>query len=443
MSVFSNIFIDIGDQQSIENDLSTYSSHLYNMKFFLSHSNNKTLVLADEMGSGTEPQIGGALAQSILSNLGKSGCLGVVTTHYQNIKTFADEEEGFINGAMLYDRQHLKPTFQLSIGNPGSSFAIEIAKNIGLPFEVIEKAKEIVGSDYINIDKFLLDIQRDKRYWQNKRLSIKEKEQKLDKLLETYESKSEDLRLQRNTILKTAREEAKDILQQANAKIERSIHEIKKASAEKEKTLRVRQELHKFRSDLENDDLSEEPEVLQPLRHKSKKSKAEKAKTGIQKSKSEDNVFKDGDTVKMKGGGVIGKIISIKGKKAEVAFGALRTIVDVDKLSHAAKSENSPATNNIIITSQDSSESRSRQLNFKNEIDVRGMKADEALQAVTYFIDDAIQFNIGRVRILHGTGFGVLRNIIREYLESHSGIRSFRDEDVRFGGAGITVVDLS
>lgn len=441
MGVFDSIFIDIGDEQSIENDLSTYSSHLGNMKYFLRNANEKTLILADEMGSGTEPQIGGALAQSILSELGKTHCMGVVTTHYQNLKTFADAEEGFINGAMLYDRQHLRPMFQLSIGSPGSSFALEIARKTGLPENVIANAREIVGSDYVNIDKYLLDIQRDKRYWANKRLGIKEKEHRLDNLLASYESSSSDLKTQRAAIIKAAKEEAREILAGANARIERSIHEIRKAQAEKERTRQIRRELEEYKQSVENDDISsDEPAILKPLKHKSKKS----GTTAGEKieEKKDSTVLTIGEYVRMSNGGVTGKILNIRGNKAEVAFGALRTIVELDKLQRAQKPKTTATSSQTVISSSVSDDSRSRQLNFKNEIDVRGMRADEALQAVTYFLDDAVQFNAGRLRILHGTGHGILKTLIRQQLKANPNVADFRDEDVRFGGAGITVVDL-
>lgn len=442
MGIFNGIFIDIGDEQSIENDLSTYSSHLANMKYFLLNANNKTLILADEMGSGTEPQIGGALAQSILTDLGKSGCMGVVTTHYQNLKTFAESEPGFVNGAMFYDRQHLRPTFQLSIGNPGSSFALEIARNTGLPADVIERAKEIVGSEYVNIDKYLLDIQRDRRYWANKRLSIKEKEHKLDKLLETYEDSSSDLKAQRAAIIRAAKDEAKEILAGANAQIERSIHEIRKAEAEKERTKQIRKELEEYRQNLENEDKEAMPDVLKPLKHNSRKTDAEKKEKKVA-PKDAAKSLGVGDYVRMSDGGVVGKILSITGKKAEVAFGALRTIVELNKLKAAQKPKQAAAASVLTVSSSTSNESRERQLNFKNEIDVRGMRADEALQAVTYFLDDAVQFNASRLRILHGTGHGILKTLIRRQLKANPNVADFHDEDVRFGGAGITVIDLN
>ncbi|MDE6548187.1 MAG: Smr/MutS family protein [Muribaculaceae bacterium] len=442
MGIFENILVDLGDEQSMENDLSTYSSHLRNMKMFLRNSGPSTLVLADEMGSGTEPQIGGALAQSILYRLGESGCFGVVTTHYQNLKTFADETSGFVNGAMLYDRQHLRPTFQLSVGNPGSSFAIEIARNIGLPAEVIDMAKELVGSDYVNSDKYLLDIARDRKYWSNKRQSIKEKEQHLDKLLEKYEDTASDLKQKRAEILKDAREEAREILKTANARLEKAIRDIKNAEAEKERTRQIRRELEDYKESLkEPAEEKSVPEALKPLKHKSKKSREESSKKN--KPIAEKPELSAGDWVKMDGSGSAGQIISIQGKKAEVAFGPLRTTVDLSRLSTTQKPKQSAASQTLTVSSQTSEDSRRRQLNFKNEIDVRGMRADEAIQAVTYFLDDAVQFSASKVRILHGTGHGILKTLIREQLRVNPNVTSYHDEDVRFGGAGITIVNLS
>lgn len=444
MGIFKSIFIDIGDEQSFENDLSTYSSHLKNMKFFLTHTDKRSLILADEMGSGTEPQIGGALAQSILKDLGETGCMGIVTTHYQNLKTFADTEPGFVNGAMLYDRQHLQPTFQLSVGTPGSSFALDIATKIGLPRNTIENAKEIVGSDYVNLDKYLSEIARDRRYWANKRQNIREKENKLDALLSKYEETAGDLNAQRKAILNEAKREAKEILDGVNARIERTILEIRKADAEKAKTKEIRASLEDFKKTvLDDNDVIPKGRLgnqLGQLKHKSRKNKnASHPVADKVESKKEISV---GDYVKLDSGSATGKVLSVSGKKAEVAFGALRTIVDVSKLKPSQKPKESALSSTSGISLTTSSESRNRQLNFKNEIDVRGMRADEALQAVTYFLDDAVQFSASRVRILHGTGHGILKTLIREQLRANSAVKSFEDEDVRFGGAGITVVDL-
>lgn len=444
MGIFKNLFIDIGDEQSIENDLSTYSSHLRNMKFFLSNADARTLFLADEMGSGTEPQIGGALAQAILASLGRAGCFGVVTTHYQNLKTFAEETDGFVNGAMLYDRQHLRPTFQLSVGNPGSSFALEIAGNIGLPVDVVEKAKDIVGSDYVNMEKYLLDIARDRRYWANKRQNIKEKEHRLDALLDSYEDSASDLKTKRAAILKEAREEAKEIMAGANARIENAIHEIRKAAAEKEHTLKIRRELQQYKESLDNEEnASSVKELKLKVPSRKRQRNVLKSKDIISGASSSDRQgIKVGDYVKMQDGGVIGKVLAINGKKGEVAFGSLRTIVDIDKLKPSAPPKPSVANQPLTVSRATADQSRERQLHFSTELDVRGMRADEALQAVTYFIDDALQFSASRVRILHGTGHGILRELIRKMLKANPAVISAVDEDVRFGGAGITVVEL-
>ncbi|MCM1152592.1 MAG: Smr/MutS family protein [Muribaculum sp.] len=439
MGIFDSVFVDIGDEQSIENDLSTYSSHLRNMKFFMQNANAESLLLADEMGSGTEPQIGGALAQAILARLSTTGCFGIVTTHYQNLKTFADDTPGFVNGAMIYDRQKLRPTFQLSIGHPGSSFALEIAGNIGLPRQVVEDAKQIVGSDYVNMDKYLLDIERDRRYWSNKRQNIHEKEKRLNDLLAKYEDSSSDLRQQRRQILSDARRQAQEIISRSNAKVEATIRQIREFQAEKERTKMIRQELKQYSESLKGDSDDSQPKLLKPLKHKSRNTAKSEKPTQVPAAKP----LQPGDFVKMDDGGVVGKILSINGTKAEVAFGALRTLVQLSKLKPSSRPK--PTGSNVVMTVSDSTleDSRNRQLSFRQEIDVRGMRADEALQALTYFLDDAIQFNAKRVRILHGTGHGILKSVIREQLKVNPAVESFHDEDVRFGGAGITVVEFN
>ena len=448
MGIFHNLYVDIGDEQSIENDLSTYSSHLRNMKYFLQHTSRHTLILADEMGSGTEPQIGGALAQAILDKLSRTRCLGIITTHYQNLKTFAGETEGFINGAMLYDRQHLQPAFQLEVGNPGSSFAVEIARKIGLDGDVIAKAQEIVGSDYVNLDKYLLDIARDRRYWNNKRQSIKEKESRLDDLLSRYEDKADDLKSQRNAILHEARREAKEILATANARIEKAIREIRESQAAKEETRRIRTDFEAYRRSVTDPEPEETtarvPEALKELKHKSKQRQQSAQLTRSRKPATDTRKeIAAGDYVKMKDGNVAGQVIRVEGKRAEVAFGALRMMVELNKLIPSSAPKVTAQTQVMGVSSATSDSSRSRQLNFKPEIDVRGMRGDEAVQAVIYFLDDAVQFNAGRLRILHGTGQGILKTLIRQQLQANPNVVSFRDEDVRFGGAGITVVDLA
>lgn len=434
MGVFNDIFIDIGDDQSIENDLSTYSSHLLNMRFLLKNSGSGSLVLIDEFGSGTEPQIGAAIAQAILHELNDLGIWGVITTHYQNLKHMAEDTDGLINGSMLYDRQRMMPLFKLSIGNPGSSFAVEIARKIGLPDKIIREAEEIVGSDYINMDKYLLDIARDKRYWENKRQSIRLKEKKIDQVLERYENDAEQLRAQRKEILSEAKDEAKRIISESNATIERTIHEIRRSQADKEKTRQARQQL----ADKKESIAGEHVKTPEALRKAPKRKRQPKALA----PESRPAPIEAGDIVKLDGEGTPGKVIEVQGENAVVIFGMLKTTVKVSRLRHTLSQLPQAKKSSTFVSASTSNDIRSRQLSFKQDIDVRGMRVDEAIQAVTYFIDDAIQFSADRVRILHGTGTGALRQSIREYLSSVRGVKGYRDEDVRFGGAGITVVDL-
>lgn len=437
IGVFKSIFIDIGDEQSLENDLSTYSSHITNMKYFLQKADNATIVLIDEFGGGTEPQIGGAIAQAILHQLNDKKTFGVITTHYQNLKTFADDSEGIVNGAMLYDRGKMQPLFKLSMGYPGSSFAIEIARKIGLPQSVVEEAIEIVGSDYVNMDKYLLDIARDRRYWENKRQEIHAKQKKIDAIIERYNEQAESLNKERREIIHAARQEAKELLKKSNSTIERTIHDIKRAQAEKEQTKEIRRQLDEFKQRIALEHTDNEGDIKTILPH----GKKAKKKVPTEKPKVEEVTFNANDNVTMEGNSTVGQIISIEGKHAIVAFGMLKTKVELKKLK---KSQTQPKqkSEKSFISRSTSDEMRMRQLNFKQEIDVRGMRADEAIQAVTYFIDDATQFSVRQVRILHGTGTGILKVRIREYLNAIPNVKNYRDEHVQFGGAGITIVEL-
>ena len=442
MGMFGSIFIDIGDQQSIEDDLSTYSSHLQNMRTFLMRGDKRSLVLIDEFGSGTEPQIGGAIAQAILDQLNKNHVMGVITTHYQNLKHFADETAGIVNGAMLYDRQLMKPLFQLSIGYPGSSFAIEIARKTGIPRDVIDKASEIVGSDYINMDRYLLDIVRDRKYWESKRYDIHQKEKKLNAIAEQYNERLEKLNAEYKAILKEARSEALDIIAKSNSQVERTIKDIKQVQAEKEKTRLVRQQLEDFKRRLVQEDDQETLKEIKPLRPVGKPPKKEKAKKShIVKKDDKSRPLQAGDSVLLKGGtSTVGTIISLDEKYAVVAFGSLKTRVETSRLERTMRK--AEVREKPSITKSTADDIRERQLHFKPDIDVRGMRADEAVQAVTYFIDDAIQFSYKTLRILHGTGTGALREAIRQYLNTVAGVKNYHDEHVQLGGAGITVVNL-
>ncbi|MDD4489411.1 MAG: Smr/MutS family protein [Paludibacter sp.] len=429
--IFERLFIDIGDEQSIENDLSTYSSHLLNMKFFIRNSQEKTLLLIDEFGTGTEPMIGGALAEATLERFNRNKAFGVITTHYTNLKHYAEDAEGIVNGAMLYDRQHLQPLFILQIGNPGSSFAVEIARKIGLPEDLIVDAAAKVGSEHLDYDKHLQDIVRDKRYWEKKRQQIRQKEKKLEEVLAKYETEMADINRQKKEITQEAKAEARQLLTEANAKIENTIRQIKEAQAEKEKTKTIRQELREF-SEKIREQHETEPKLKVKLLQKATN----------QPVKIDKPVLTPGMQVRLKGQQAVGKIIEIQGKNGVVAFGQLKSTVTLAQLE--------PISNNRLKKEQQSQHApgtvtenvRQRKLHFKSEIDVRGMRGDEALQAVMYFIDDALMVGVSSVRILHGTGTGALRQLIRQYLGTISGINSYHDEHVQFGGAGITVVEF-
>lgn len=460
--LFSSIFIDIGDEQSIEDDLSTYSSHLTNMKNMMKHCSGQSLILIDEFGGGTEPQIGGAIAEAVLKRFNEKGTFGVITTHYQNLKHFAEDHEGVVNGAMLYDRHLMQALFQLQIGNPGSSFAVEIARKIGLPEEVIADASEIVGSEYINADKYLQDIVRDKRYWENKRQNIRQREKQMEDTIARYQKEMEELQRARKEILQKAKAEAEGLMQEANARIENTIRSIKEAQAEKEKTKLARQELTDFREEMEERTRMEEADKIarkmEKLKEKQnrKKEKKDRAAAGgglsaeelaareARKEAERLAAIVPGVHVKIKGQTSVGEVLEINGKNAVVAFGSIKTTVKTDRLerTQAQPRQADVSTKSTFISTQTQDSMYEKKLHFKQDIDVRGMRGDEALQAVTYFIDDAILVGVSRVRILHGTGTGILRTLIRQYLNTVPGVRHFADEHIQFGGAGITVVDL-
>ena len=450
VAVFDHIFIDIGDEQSIDNDLSTYSSHLQNMKFMLRNAHGYrrahgeftgsggTLVLVDEFGSGTEPQIGGAIAQAILSKLNEQQVNGVITTHFTNLKLFADETPGIVNGAMLYDRGEMRPLFRLEVGRPGSSFALEIAHKIGLPRDVIDNAKEIVGSDYVNMDKYLQDISRDKRYWEQKRQKVHQQEKELEQKSQEYDEKTRELKTKRQEVMQQARDEANQLMQQANARIEKTIRDIKQAQAEKEATRKIREEHERFKQKR----LQEPKPVVPP-------SVVEQSGDPNAVAVSASDTLQPGDYVRLKGQQTVGEVLSVNGRQVQVAFGMIKSMVDfarLEKVSRNQLKKEQNYTNGMGALLKDSETPvevmSSRRSSFKQQLDVRGMRADEALQAVMYYMDDAILLSVSQVRILHGTGTGALRQAIRQYLSTLPGIKDFHDEHVQFGGSGITVVEL-
>ena len=442
--IFSSIFIDIGDEQSIENDLSTYSSHLTNMKYFVRNCNEKTIILIDEFGSGTEPQIGGAIAEALLDRFNRNRSFGVITTHYQNLKHFAEDTEGIVNGAMLYDRHLMQPLFKLSIGNPGSSFAVEIARKIGLPEDVIADASVKVGSDYIDMDKYLQDIVRDKRYWESKRQNIRQQEKKLEDITSRYEKDLEEVNRQRKEIMREAKAEAQRILAEANARIENTVREIKEAQAEKEQTKLARKALEEFKASVESAG-EEDDKIARKMAKLQERKERKKQKQNAPAAKQTFNrdVIEVGDNVRLKGQVSAGTVMELQGKQAVVAFGMIKSTLKLEQLEKVSKGQIKKEIQKSTFVSSDTTDHmHEKKLNFKQEIDVRGMRGDEALQTVTYFIDDAIQVGASRVRILHGTGTGILRQLIRDYLHSVPGVRHYHDEHVQLGGAGITVVEL-
>ncbi len=466
--IFQNIMIDIGDEQSIEDDLSTYSSHLLNMKQMMRRADEDTLLLIDEFGSGTEPTIGGAIAQSVLKQFWKKRAWGIITTHYQNLKHFADDHEGIVNGAMLYDRHQMQALFQLSIGQPGSSFAIEIARKTGLPEEVISEASDIVGSEYVQSDKYLQDIVRDKRYWEGKRQTIHQREKDIERTIQRYEDNLTDIEQSRKEILRKAKEQAEELLRESNRRIENAIREIRESQAEKEETRRIRERLNAFKQELSDIDTKAEDEKIarkiaqlqarkerqeQRKKEKQQKKAAETDRQAETRKAPAEEPIAVGDSVRIKGLQSVGTVESINGKMAAVIFGEMRTKLRVERLEKApagvqptssknAQRQEELASSRAQVSRETQKTIDDRKLNFRQDIDVRGMRGDEAIRAVTYFLDDAILVGMPRVRILHGKGNGILRQLIREYVATVPYVTHYADEHVQFGGAGITVVDL-
>lgn len=454
--IFRNLFIDIGDEQSIEDDLSTYSSHLLNMKQTLRSCDSRSLILIDEFGSGTEPLIGAAIAEAILKRFNSRGAYGIITTHYQNLKHFADSTPGVVNGAMLYDRAEMRPLFMLQIGNPGSSFAVEIARKIGLPEEIIKDASEIVGSDYIQSDKYLQDIVRDKRYWETKRRNVHQKEKELDELLEKVQGSTDELKKSRRQILRDAQNEAERLLREANAKIENTIRSIVEAKAEKERTRKARQELADFSKEIEalaaqEQQMRTDREMARIIarqeRRKNSKNEKQKAvaqqpQTAEQQQKPKQPQLEMGIYVRIVGQQSVGEIMSVNKNCAVVRFGAIKSTVALSRLQ-PAETPKEEVRKVSFLTSETQENLHNKRLNFKSEIDIRGMRGDEAMQAVSFFLDDATVCGVHQLRILHGTGNGILRTLVRQYLSTVPSVRTFHDEHVQFGGAGITVIEMA
>jgi len=462
MMIFDNIFIDIGDDQSLDNDLSTYSSHLVNIRKILEKATDNSLVLIDEFGSGTEPTAGGAIAEAVLARLEQIGAYGVITTHYTNLKLYANNSSGVSNGAMLFDVAGITPLFKLEQGLPGNSFAFELARNIGLPETIVKDAEERAGSGFVSIERNLRQIARSKRILDEKLARIKSTDKTLESLTDKYHKELGDIKQLRKEIIDEARAEAREIVERSNRKVEQTIREIKEAQAEKEKTREIRKDLEQFRQEMENSAESEleqritrkmeqivarkEREKERKERRKSEAQRQEEAKARAAASKERiisDKPLQVGDKVRIKGSELVGEITQISDKTIAVAVGNIISKMAPSKVERISSQQYKESTRfskpRSIVTSTSSSE---RRLNFKPSIDIRGERLDSALDIVTRFIDDALMVGLSEVKILHGKGNGVLREEIRKYLKTVPGVNSLRDEALQLGGAGITVVTL-
>lgn len=456
MGLFDKIFIDMGDEQSIENDLSTYSSHLTNMKHFVRNASGRTLVLIDEFGTGTEPMLGGAIAESVLAELNRRKVFGVITTHYTNLKHFAAQTEGICNGAMLFDTHAIQPLFKLQMGQPGSSFAFEIARKIGLSESILAEAKEKMGQEHWDFDKHLREIVRDKRYWETKRQQVKENDKRLAEVLERYQKELENVKKERREILDKAKREAEMLLAEANKKIENTIREIKEVQAEKERTKQLRSELTDFKDKVAEDNNEDNDSLerkIAKIKERERRRAEKKQKGG---ANTNEGVKFESDNPEKRALGVgdmvsidnnehqVGEIISLSNKEAVVAVGNLRTTIKLSRLNIVSRNAIKKGQKSMVnvYVSNVGEAVRERKLNFKSELDVRGMRADEALEKVAQFVDEAVICEQPRLSILHGKGNGILRQTIRQYLNTLPFVESVRDEHVQFGGAGITIVEI-
>ncbi len=451
LPIFEGIFIDIGDQQSIDNDLSTYSSHLLNMKRMLSAASERTLILIDEFGSGTEPVIGGAMAEAMLERYLEKGTYGVITTHYTNIKYFASNHRGVANGAMMFDVQNIRPLFRLEMGEPGSSFAIEIARKIGLPEELIRSASEKAGSEVISLERQLREVARNRNYWEQKRERIRIVDRRVEEMESEYAERLAKLKEERAAIIRQAKEDAKVILDQTNRTIENTVRVIRESQAEKETTRLARREIEALKENVingvdylsaESEKVEREMEKIERRRQKRAERKAQRGEAVEVAKPEEPKVLpvEVGAKVRIVGQEGVGEVVSMKGKKATVAIGQIMTTIAVDRLEAISNSEFKKQTRPTSARTVVSVDISSRKLAFKDNIDIRGMRAMEALEAVQDFIDDAIMVGIGSVTILHGKGTGALKDEVRKYLRYIPQVASATDDHPDRGGAGITVV---
>ncbi len=426
--IFDSLFIDIGDEQSLENDLSTYSSHLLNMKQFLQNANKNSLVLIDEFGTGTEPQLGGSIAEATLEDLNKKETYGVITTHYTNIKLAAERLPGLINGAMLFDSKEMQPLYKLQIGKPGSSFAFEIAKKIGFPKHVLNRAKKKSGGKHVRFDQQLQQLEIDKIKLQKQQEKIDSTDVNLNRMIDKYNELLTSIEKSKKQIIKEANEKALTIIESSNRAVEKTIREIKEAEADKNKTREIRKRLVQKKEEL----LSEKPEKDE------KKKRKEKPVTGGDNEKKQTGSLTKGSFVKIEDSNIIGEIISIEGEDAVLNVNDVVFKTSTSKLVATPQ----PKQKNVRKKGYSDivSDINLKAANFQLQIDLRGKRAEEAMSMLQKYIDEAILLNIKEISILHGKGYGILREIIREYLHSVDEIQKFGDAPIDMGGAGITRV---
>ena len=460
MALFERLFIDIGDEQSIDNDLSTYSSHLLNMKQMLKAARPNIMIFIDEFGSGTEPGMGGAIAESVLERFVEKGVYGVITTHYSNIKYFASNHRGVANGAMAFDVQNIRPLFRLVQGEPGSSFAVEIARKTGLPEDIIRSAADKAGSDHINLERQLREIARDRRYWETKRENIRVTDRRVEEMEADYAARLAAIKAERSEILRAAKAEAQNLVAEANKQIENTIKVIRESQAEKELTRLARKEVEDFRANLAADELSAFSAVGVPtdtekearltaemervLRRQENRAKRKAEKKELKEAKAAEQPkpksIETGSKVRIKGQETVGEVTEVKGTKSTVAFGQILSTVATERLEVISTGEYKAATRPVAPRTRVGSEISERKLQFSPRVDVRGLRPGEAIEAVEDFIDNALMIGVNEVSILHGKGTGALKTEIRRYLRTIPAVASATDDHADRGGAGITVV---
>ena len=467
LMVFDRIMVDIGDDQSIDNDLSTYSSFLENMKDMLAKADNKTLVLIDEFGSGTEPAAGGAIAEAILSELDKRGAYGVITTHYTNLKLYASGDTGVVNGAMMFDVKNIAPMFKLEMGLPGNSFAFELARKMGLPESIIKDAENRAGEEFVGIERNLRKIARNRKALDEKLERIRHTDKTLENITDKYQKELQQIKQMKKEILDEARKEAEEIIRSANRQVENTIKTIKESQAAKEETQEARKELQGFMSILaarkekeqkdKDDYIEKKIKQIDARRERQKQRKAQKADENaqreareIQAEKERQEAFRNaplkvGEKVRVKENGMVGEIAKVSAKAVVVIIGNISSKMPVDKVERITSNEFKSAvkeTARPVSAVKVDSAINERKLNFSTELDVRGERLNDAIEKVTRYVDDAIMLSISSVRIIHGKGTGVLRDEIQKFVRTMPGVASVRDEHIQFGGTGVTIVNF-